>query len=298
MPFRYYVGYAKFFEFSDNACDDVTWHLWNPFRAQVYLTQDVRQRMNDLVDLMNDALRSASERAGPRVHFIDYDQYVGMTSGRFCQPGDDESDHRSADRTEAFFYEMKTSDIPLLDLDDDWHTDLKKRSSNDESDYTKNHTLGVVYGALVQGVVDSGQSVSMSPENADEELRIDVMDYQIRKNKAKGLFVVNGINSTNGSTLRTATNKSLPINGSVVESSSNDTILSGGELAVVERLSFSEVLHLVLPDTSARVFHPTQRGHNVIANLVLYTMAAVNAESMGMLIRATLHNSEYHLSVF
>ena len=57
MPFRYYVGYAKFFEVSDNACDDVTWHLWNPFRAQVYLTQDVRQRMNDLVDLMNDALR-------------------------------------------------------------------------------------------------------------------------------------------------------------------------------------------------------------------------------------------------
>jgi hypothetical protein len=78
----------------------------------------------------------------------------------------------------------------------------------------------------------------------------------------------------------------------------NDTIPSGGELAVVERLSFSEVLHLVLPDTSARVFHPTQRGHNIIANLILYTMAAVNAESMGMLIRPTLHNSKHRLSVY
>jgi hypothetical protein len=298
MSFRYYVGYAKFFEVSDNGCDDVTWHLWNPFRAEVHLTQDVRQRMNDLVDLMNDALRPASERAGLRVHFIDYDQYVGMTSGRPCQPGDDESNHRSAGRTEAFFYEMKTKDIPLLDLDDDWHTDLKKRSSNDESDYTKNHTLGVVYGSLVQGVVDSGQSVSMSPENADEQLQIDVMDYQIRKNKAKGRFVVDGRISTNESTLRTARDKLLPTNGSVVVSSSNDTILSGGELAVVERLSFSEVLHLVLPDTSARVFHPTQRGHNVIAKLILYTMAAVNAESMGMLIRPTLHNSKHRLSVY
>ena len=64
--------------------------------------------MNDLVDSVNTALRNAVERAGPKVHFVDYDEYVDMTNGRFCIPGADESSGNSANRDDLFFYEGLT----------------------------------------------------------------------------------------------------------------------------------------------------------------------------------------------
>jgi hypothetical protein len=49
----YYTGYAKFFDVTDDSCDKVTWHIYNELRTRAYLTQEKRQQMNDLVDLMN-----------------------------------------------------------------------------------------------------------------------------------------------------------------------------------------------------------------------------------------------------
>lgn len=71
--------------------------------------------MNELVLEMNKALRSAVERAGPNVHFIDYDDIVQSTYGTFCQPGQDENAGKGANRHELFFYQMKSRDKPMLE---------------------------------------------------------------------------------------------------------------------------------------------------------------------------------------
>lgn len=110
--FRYYVGYAKFFDASDSKCDQVSWRIWLNFGQRPMLTRARRQTMNDLVDSMNAALRAAVSRAGDQVQFVDFDDYVGLTNGRYCQPGDDESGGRSANREDLFFYQMKSIDIP------------------------------------------------------------------------------------------------------------------------------------------------------------------------------------------
>lgn len=281
---RYYTGYAKFFDTSDDACDNVSWHLWNEFRHKVYLTKENRKRMNDLVDMMNDALRAAVERAGPQVHFIDYDKYVGMTKGRFCQPGDDESKGRSADREDAFFYEMKTYDKPMLgDEAEDWRDALQRHSKDDEDDSVKNNTLGVKYGAVVQQVIEShDQSLSTDQYNANDGMSISIDDYWIRKNKAKGRFAVNGLNAT-GISSSSSGDAKLPLTRSRasvegLDVASNDT---NHEIDAAQRLGSRDVISLVLPDITLRVFHPTQEGHVLIANLVLYTMSVVNVESMG-----------------
>jgi hypothetical protein len=283
----YYTGYAKFFDVTDDSCDKVTWHIYNELRTRAYLTQEKRQQMNDLVDLMNNAIRSAVERAGPNVHFIDYDKYVGMTDGRFCQPGDDESKGQSANRRDVFFYEMKTEDEPYLSLDDGWHTELKRRESGDDvDDAIKNNTLGARYGARIQETVDSGDLLlTIDKDNTPNGLESIIEDYRYRKNKAKGRYTINGGNLTHVPSTRLLQNSSL---SSGVESSSvPDPNITNSEIVALERLSFGETIALLIPDSFTRAFHPTQEGHILIANLILYTMSAVNAESIGMYFSAT-----------
>lgn len=41
---------------------------------------------------------AAVERAGSKVKFVDYDQFVGRLKGRYCEDGVDESDVESTTR--------------------------------------------------------------------------------------------------------------------------------------------------------------------------------------------------------
>ena len=110
----FYTGYAKFFDASTDACDKVSWHVWVNLFSRQYLTRPRRQKMNDLVDAVNQKLEDAVKRAGSAVVFIAYDNYVETLSGRYCEPGRDENKGRSANRELLFFYQMKTSDKPIL----------------------------------------------------------------------------------------------------------------------------------------------------------------------------------------
>lgn len=112
----YYTGYAKFFsETITLECNNVTWTTWlyKGYKIQLkpeMLTDLKRAAMNDLVDLVNLKLEQAVKRAGPQVKFVDYDKYVGQFSGRYCEPGVDESTKQSNTRPGLMFYEPNTHD--------------------------------------------------------------------------------------------------------------------------------------------------------------------------------------------
>lgn len=58
----------------------------------------------------------------------------------------------------------------------------------------------------------------------------------------------------------------------------NRTHVLLGDKQVVSKV---DIIKLIVPDLIARVFHPTQGGHALIANLILYRMAANAAKAQG-----------------
>lgn len=181
------MGYAKFFETKDDACDKVSWHFWSAVFPREYLTRPRRQQMNDLVDLMNQALSEAVARAGPQVHFINYDEYVGMTNGRFCPPGQDESDSKGSNRESLFFYQLKSEDDAWLDPANEWtHEDLKRRDDPHDDGNIKpvNGTLNAVYGALIQEAIEQTHEViTVDEDNVNVELEHTVDDFEHGKDR-------------------------------------------------------------------------------------------------------------------
>ncbi|KAJ3467994.1 hypothetical protein MRS44_005558 [Fusarium solani] len=112
----YYTGYAKFFSINlKTDCHKVTWStyifkLYNAFAEPRMLDSETRYAMNSLVELMNEKLAAAVERAGPKVKFVEYDDIVGSFGGRYCEPGVDESSVESNTRPMLMFYELNTKD--------------------------------------------------------------------------------------------------------------------------------------------------------------------------------------------
>jgi hypothetical protein len=139
--------------------------------------------MNELVLEMNKALRSAVERAGPNVHFIDYDDIVQSTYGTFCQPGQDESAGKGANRHELFFYQMKSRDTPMLE-DPFPYVPHGLRRRQDDADDTRptNGTLQEYYGALIEQAIkasiDDGDDeyAALYDDNANDDLQEEVDD--------------------------------------------------------------------------------------------------------------------------
>ncbi|KAF2113969.1 SGNH hydrolase-type esterase domain-containing protein [Lophiotrema nucula] len=273
----YYGGYAGFFDSTDKTCDSVSWNLWGNVytKTREYLTMSRRQAMNDVVNRMNDALRLAVARAGPQVHFVDYDKYVEMTNGRYCQPGQDESAGNGANRDYLFFYQMQSRDAPWL-TNDLWPNDELRRRSNPFNDdgniEPANATLNALYGALMQQAIEENEFAALDDHNANDDLKAEVF---VQKKKVVELSTRGSLTVSNlafGNHTASA-NTSHP---STVIANNTHIRLENG--TVVEKVN---VKKLILSDKTCRVFHPTQGGHALIANLVLYHMQANNAKAKG-----------------
>jgi hypothetical protein len=132
--------------------------------------------MNAAVDSMNEVLRRAVERAGSQVHFVDYDSYVDMIGGRFCQPGQDESAGKGANLQDLFFYQMESSYSRPK-----YHQDLKRRQS-DEVGSGEGSTLNELYGAMIQAAIDENPEAALQDDNAsnDLEAKVDEIDEQAK----------------------------------------------------------------------------------------------------------------------
>ena len=111
----YVTGYATFFGEEDEGCDDVTWAVWRAVERQgqkQYLTRRMRREMNELVKGVNGVLRRVvedfnSEEGGTVARFVDYDERIASSRGRFCEEGVQEP---APNRKELAFYEWDTVD--------------------------------------------------------------------------------------------------------------------------------------------------------------------------------------------
>ena len=101
----YYVTYAKFFDASTTQCDKVTWAFPTATGNRPFLTQDLREQLNDLVDATNRVLNDVISKAGDQVIAVNYDDYFGQFTGRYCEPGVTEPD---PNRPLTLFYEWYT----------------------------------------------------------------------------------------------------------------------------------------------------------------------------------------------
>lgn len=307
-----------------------------------------RTKMNELVDAMNRVLKQAVARAGSQVHFIDYDFYVGISNGRYCQPGSDESSGRGANRPDLFFYEMKTiDDDPWRRHENDWRvTDLKRRgnSFNDDGDIQpENRTLNAVFGALIeQALLEAGGPVEIQEDQSNDDLDVEVKQEEtmikrsverlrrprLSASRSFRRLSLSGYNATQNTTMSSddrSTSQLLPVSSSSSQFSTftsslrttssalssspsrhvppgapiigthignitqgNGThgrLVSNGTHIVVNGTTLvplSDVTKFFVSDSTTRVFHPTQNGHALIANLILYQMAAVNAKKLGV----------------
>lgn len=246
--------------------------------------------MNDLVDAVNDVLQQAVERAGPNVHFVDYDEYVDMIDGRFCEPGVDESKGNGADRPDLFFYQMKTEEGSPEEGPDN----IENAKRDEEA------TLSETYGAWIEETLEKSHGqVELNPNNANEEL-IQVVEAYKQRMKVQS-----------GSKAKRDEDDVTPINGTVAEMIGawvDETLEESGGTAVLNTDNANDELKAfidskqaemaqeranskkmrreededakkssAIPDSVARVFHPTRGGHEMIANLILYKMEAVRA---------------------
>jgi hypothetical protein len=303
--------------------------------------------MNDLVDAMNDALRSAVERAGSQASFIDYDKYLDASSGRYCQPGQDEGAGKGANLPYAFFYQMKTDDQPWLAKDEKWeHDELKRRQDEGEDLGAANSTLGALFGAMIQEAIDqeyedgtgdlyaaleddnAGVDLDAEVEEVEEEdgkpasrLRVRSVNSHVSHQKFHQRFVRRADNtdsgfltlnttlvdnsattndnasqvthalgskvfhtSTNGSSFGVASVNAVERFSNTTSGPSSGTIIANSThilLANNKAVSRVNIKKLFVSDDTSRVFHPTQIGHSMIANMILYQMAADNAKRNG-----------------
>lgn len=97
------TGYARFFDANTTECDDMSLGVWY---GGPKLSQDIRSRMNELVDAANAKLRRTVDQVEgqfrgprPRVIFVDYDDL--FEGHRFCEPGVLEPAYN---RTDSWFF--------------------------------------------------------------------------------------------------------------------------------------------------------------------------------------------------
>jgi GDSL-like Lipase/Acylhydrolase family len=104
----YYPGYAQFFGESQS-CNNLSWSVWPkmPPPDKQNLTSERRVRMNNMVDQVNSRIRSAVEKAGTRVTFIDWDWTFQQAAGRFCE---DPYIEPAPDRKGLLFFQWNTLD--------------------------------------------------------------------------------------------------------------------------------------------------------------------------------------------
>ncbi|KAI9829474.1 MAG: hypothetical protein M1819_006294 [Sarea resinae] len=193
----YYTGYAKFWDASSNDCDSISWNIWSPLFTSQYLTQARRQKMNDLVDSVNTKIEEAVQRGGDQVVFVDYDPYVGYLNGRYCLPGTNEDKGNAANRNLLFFYEMKTSDTPLLESGEDpWKEELRRRDTG---------SGGLPANATIDGEIGSWILQTLQ-QNPDAQLNNDVVNAanQLERDRRKRVYQIQETQRTQNAEMGTA----------------------------------------------------------------------------------------------
>ena len=133
------AGYAQFFDATTDACTDETWSIGEVESAsRLRLTRSLRAQMNTMVRQANVRLARAVRRMDRasndvRVGFADWDEWPGISRGRFCVQGTDTNPRNTPI---AQFIKLDTRP---------WrHDDLRRRDlsvrDNNDNDHHWNQT--------------------------------------------------------------------------------------------------------------------------------------------------------------
>jgi hypothetical protein len=101
----FWTAYSKFFDTTTKDCDSVTWATILAIGRREFLTVARRQQFNDLVDLINGKLKDAAKRAGNQVVIVEWEDKIDTITGRYCEPGVDETAGKGDDRESLAYYE-------------------------------------------------------------------------------------------------------------------------------------------------------------------------------------------------
>lgn len=97
----YLTGYPKFWNADTTGCN--SWNFAHKGRKKIYLDQELRRKSNALTDKLNEQIRLAAERAGPKIIFVNMDEFFTKCSGLFCEKGADNQKQNAKSDTLLFF---------------------------------------------------------------------------------------------------------------------------------------------------------------------------------------------------
>ncbi|MCJ1415428.1 hypothetical protein MMC32_001760 [Xylographa parallela] len=284
----YYSTYAKFFDASTTQCDTVTWAFKSAAGNRPFLTQDLRKKMNDLVDATNKVIQKAISSAGSQVVAVDYDQYFGDLTGKFCEKGVNEPNPK---RSLTLFFEWNTSDPKQP----------PPASSGDElafkPDGGVNNTSQKVSVSVTGSVKTTAKSESKSKMIQPKIARmVKDPEHAVNPSQLKPLKVAKPPSTTVLASIQTKpkhAQKSNSTEPKYVKASAsttagfaktNKTTIAGNLFATPPRSRYGdkELEAMFLSDDIKRVFHPRLLGHYLIANLIYYKMAAQHAKALNV----------------
>lgn len=162
----YVANYPTFFNEETTDCNDASFHYWWggnrpssdwPIGRIVYLSQDLRKELNDLVRKINQVILSAvldadQEHGGNRVHYIDINQRFDDGNHRWCEPDVKDPD---PNRKETWFFLSGWPDVE--------GPDTASTESIDVKSFIDQGEIKLPDGCTHQSLLDRDWSKSRDP---------------------------------------------------------------------------------------------------------------------------------------
>ncbi|KAK3064497.1 hypothetical protein LTS18_006688 [Coniosporium uncinatum] len=165
---------------------------------------------------------------------------------------------------------MTSVDFPWL-AQDEWARDELKRRQNLDNDGAEielaNNTLNALYDALVkEAIISDNEVTALEDDNANNDLDAEVLDGE------NSALIQRCVREPRGISALAVFTQSTSV-GPIIANSTHVPLANG---VVSKKVNLKK---LIVSDKTSRVFHSTQNGHALIANMILYWMRAHNAQS-------------------
>ncbi|MCJ1293439.1 hypothetical protein MMC34_004994 [Xylographa carneopallida] len=283
-----FPAYPKFFDATTTQCNTVTWAFKSAVGNRPFLTQDLRTKLNNLVDATNTVIEKAISSAGSQVMSVDWDQYVRLFKGRFCEQGVIEPD---PNRSLSLFFQWGTNN-PKQPTPGSSGGQLAFKPEG-RANNTSQKALISATGSAKAPAKSESKSKTIQPKIARmvKEPGHAVNPSQLNpSNTAKPTSTPVLASTPTKPTAAQKSNSKAPKDVKASASSTaglaktNGTTVGGNLFANPPRSRYGdkELETMFLSDDIKRVFHPRPLAHYLLANLIYYKMAAQRAKALNV----------------
>ena len=273
-----YSGYAPFFNTENEDCATKQqwaikawkwWQFWKWFGTTLTLTIERRKKFNDLVASINKAISEVVEEFDKdttikyRATFSDWSSWPSIINGEFCSP-DSTGAYPDPDQPDLLFIKFRTT---VADSEGHDVETLKRRDGENSKSNDTTDGLGLRSGPDLD---DGHPSVSRGDAGEDdhtEELRRHLEAY---RNKLRGRMTREHIYN---SLLWRSANPRAEVLHRLDARAPEAPGCPGDGLPGIP-------LGLGLPDSFSSIFHPNEKGHEVMAAYALQNLVYLRAEAL------------------